>query len=112
MALSGTINGTTSNSGIKSRIEWSAVQDINANTSTITAKGILYWTSNLQTWGTGTYYMSIDGVQGSNTVYAEISYNSNTVVITYTRTVSHNADGTKSLVPSRSWHQGSAMPSR
>lgn len=42
--------------------------------------------------------MSIDGVQGSNTVYAEISYNSNTVVITYTRTVSHNADGTKSLV--------------
>lgn len=98
MALSGTINGTTSNSGIKSRIEWSAVQDINANTSTITAKGILYWTSNLQTWGTGTYYMSIDGVQGSNTVYAEISYNSNTVVITYTRTVSHNADGTKSLV--------------
>lgn len=98
MALSGTINGTTSNSGIKSRIEWSAVQDINANTSTITAKGILYWTSNLQTWGTGTYYISIDGVQGSNTVYAEISYNSNTVVITYTRTVSHNADGTKSLV--------------
>lgn len=98
MALSGTINGTTSNSGIRSRIEWSAVQDINANTSTITAKGILYWTSNLQTWGTGTYYMSIDGVQGSNTVYAEISYNSNTVVITYTRTVSHNADGTKSLV--------------
>lgn len=98
MALSGTINGTTSNSGIKSRIEWSAVQDINANTSTITAKGILYWTSNLSTWGTGTYYMSIDGVQGSNTVYAEISYNSNTVVITYTRTVSHNADGTKSLV--------------
>jgi hypothetical protein len=97
MALSGTINGTTSNSGIKSRIEWSAVQDINANTSTITAKGILYWTSNLQTWGTGTYYMSIDGVQGNNTVYAEISYNSNTVVITYTRTVSHNADGTKSL---------------
>lgn len=97
MALSGTINGTTSNSGIKSRIEWSAVQDINANTSTITAKGILYWTSNLQTWGTGTYYMSIDGVQGSNTVYAEISYNSNTVVITYTRTVSHNANGTKSL---------------
>lgn len=97
MALSGTINGTTSNSGIKSRIEWSAVQDINANTSTITAKGILYWTSNLQTWGTGTYYMSIDGVRGSNTVYAEISYNSNTVVITYTRTVSHNADGTKSL---------------
>lgn len=98
MALSGRIDGTTSNSGIKSRIEWSAVQDINANTSTITAKGILYWTSNLQTWGTGTYYMSIDGVQGSNTVYAEISYNSNTVVITYTRTVSHNADGTKSLV--------------
>lgn len=98
MALSGRIDGTTSNSGIKSRIEWSAVQDINANTSTITAKGILYWTSNLSTWGTGTYYMSIDGVQGSNTVYAEISYNSNTVVITYTRTVSHNADGTKSLV--------------
>ena len=98
MALSGRIDGTTSNSGIKSRIEWSAVQDINANTSTITAKGILYWTSNLQTWGTGTYYMSIDGVQGSNTVYAEISYNSNTVVITYTRTLSHNADGTKSLV--------------
>lgn len=98
MALSGRIDGTTSNSGIKSRIEWSAVQDINANTSTITAKGILYWTSNLQTWGTGTYYMSIDGVRGSNTVYAEISYNSNTVVITYTRTVSHNADGTKSLV--------------
>lgn len=95
MALSGIINGTTSNPGIISRIEWSATQSIDGNYSVVTARGILNWTANLKTYGRGTYYLSIDGQQGSNTVYAEITYQSNTQVITVTKTVPHNADGSK-----------------
>ena len=95
MALSGIINGTTSNPGIISRIEWSATQSIDGNYSVVTARGILNWTTNLKTYGRGTYYLSIDGQQESNTVYAEITYQSNTQVITVTKTVPHNADGSK-----------------
>lgn len=98
MALSGTITGTTSNSGIESKIIWSATQSIDGNYSTITARGILNWKSNLKTWGTGTYYMSIDGEQKSNTVYAEIGYGTNTQVISFTKTVNHATNGTKSLI--------------
>ena len=97
MALSGIINGTTSNPGIVSRVEWSATQSIDGNYSVVTARGILNWTTNLKTYGTGTYYLSIDGQQESNTVYAEITYNSNTQVVSVTKTVPHNADGTKAV---------------
>lgn len=97
MALSGTINGTTANPGIISQIRWSAVQDQVNNRSTITATGILNWTAQISSWGTGTFYLSIDGQQGSNTDYVEISYNSYTQCISITRTVDHNLDGSKSL---------------
>ncbi len=103
MALSGTINGAFTGRSVseaKPYITWSATQDINANTSSVTVN--LYFTS------TSTYYAYNGTGSNNNTITIGTDVNStnnnftlnaySTVLIrSRTVTVSHNSDGTKSI---------------
>ena len=105
MALSGRINGSvTLNSWCFSYyILWSATQDPVANTSTITAS--TYWsTSDLgmtfDTVGNRSASITIDGSTDSiSQRFVCNPWPSNGIFLiqTYTKTVNHDADGTKSL---------------
>jgi hypothetical protein len=101
MALSGSF-GNTFRTGYRLQVDWSASQDIANNTSTITAN--LYLISlgasyTISSSATKDGSQTIDG--GSNSFsgagLASLSGNQKKLINTYSRTVSHNADGTKSL---------------
>lgn len=97
MAITGTITGTTSNQYIDAKIEYSYTQDTENNTSTITAT--LYFRRNntdYTTSGTGTFSIAIAGSVQTITKYMNIGTgwaNAGSI----TKTVSHNADGSKSV---------------
>ena len=105
MALSGRINGSVTNlsNHFSYYILWTATQDPIANTSTITAK--TYWATDnraytFDTVGSRDASITIDGTTDSisqafacNPWPADATY----LIQTYSRTVSHGADGTKSL---------------
>ena len=93
MALSGSIAGTTSNAGIIADIDWTATQSIANNTSTITYKLYYKRTDDLTTYGSGTFNVNS---LGSQSKYVSIA-SSWVLAGTWTQTVTHNADGTKSL---------------
>ena len=105
MALSGRINGTVGHFSqfFSFYLLWSATQDPVANTSTITAT--TYWSTNdrgqdFDTVGTRTAYITIAGDQTSISKRFDVSpWPTNAVyaIQTKTFTVSHNADGTKSV---------------
>lgn len=98
MALSGTINGSTDNQYIDSKIEWSATQSIDGNYSMVTAT--LYYSRNntgFTTSGTWSGSITINGTTKSDSGYLSITYNSNTKAITNTVKVPHNTDGTKTI---------------
>lgn len=100
MALSGTINGTTSNNYITAKIEWSAAQSTANNTSTITAT--LYYrkssSASEATYGTLNGSISIDGVSTSVSKSVTLSPNNAWVSIgTATRTITHKDDGSRSV---------------
>ena len=101
MALSGTINGTTSNDYITAKIEWSATQNTGNNTSTITAT--LYYrkssSASQATYGTLNGSISIDGVSTSVLKTVTLSPNNTWVSIgTATKTITHKDDGSRSVV--------------
>lgn len=104
MALSGTITGSTSNQYIDSKIIWSATQSISGNYSTVTAT--LYYSRNnsgYTTRGTWTGSITINGVTTTgDSKYITITEDSNTVAMTCTQKVNHNADGTKTITISAS----------
>jgi hypothetical protein len=99
MALSGTINKTFGG-GFRIQIEWTATQNISANTSTITANFYLIslgsWHINSQVKKTvrikidGTTYTSADQT-------AQLASNQKKLMATATKTITHNADGTRSF---------------
>lgn len=94
----GTINGTTNNQYIKSKIEWSSVKSTSTNSSVVTAS--LYYmrtNSGFTTYGTGTFIVSIDGTKKPISKYIEIKYNEWTLALTTTKTITHSGDGTKSI---------------
>lgn len=98
MALSGTINGTTTNQYISSKIVWSATQNKNENYSTVTAT--LYYSrtnTGYTTYGTWAGNITINGITTQATKALTITYNSNTEAVTATVKVPHNADGTKTI---------------
>ncbi|MBW8382902.1 MAG: DUF859 domain-containing protein, partial [Youngiibacter sp.] len=100
MALSGsTSKAYTPKGAYWIWIEWSATQDILANQSTITA--ILYIGTNsygYYTTNDNESKITIDGVTASFGDSGDVGYNTTKKEISrYTRTVSHNSDGTKSL---------------
>lgn len=101
MALSGNFTGTTANKYITPKIEWSATQDKVNNKSTITAK--LYYkkssSSSSSTSGTWSGTIVIGGVSTSfSGVKVTLAANNTYVLMaTATKTIDHNADGTKSV---------------
>ena len=98
MALSGTINGTcysyngSSTNKYEYKIEWSATQNVGANTSTITAQSFVRSTSSSISTKSNNWVSKINGSQvwaGSWTVSGSwVSMGSRSW------TVNHNADGT------------------
>lgn len=95
---SGTISGTTNNAGISSKIVWSSVVDVDANTSSVTATLYYKRLNNYTTYGTGSFTLAIGGTEKTENNYITIKYGEWTKAITLTATVSHTSDGTKSVV--------------
>ncbi|UNH58400.1 minor tail protein [Bacillus phage vB_BsuS_PJN02] len=101
MALSGSISKTVATYWRLS-LSWTATQDVSANTSTITAK--MYWEA-LDSYGVSSGATKSSGIQhdgGSWSVesksgMASLSGHQKKLINTYTFTLSHNSDGTKSF---------------
>lgn len=95
---SGSFNIGTSNGYISGAVTWSSTTNVSANTSTVTATMRLSRTnSGYSTYGSGTFYLSINGVQISNSPSFTLTYNSNTLMVTGSTTVTHASDGKKSI---------------
>ena len=99
MALSGTISGSIHSGHYTLRISWSATQNITANTSTITAKMYLVqdpsWSLSIKSRSNT---CTIDGVATSFSSPAISSNGGSTILLgTVSRTVDHNADGTRNV---------------
>lgn len=98
MALSGTLTGScVANNGASSRydykIEWSATQNVTANTSTITATA--YVRSNNSSYSTSTNWTSIINGTTVKTFTYHVQASAGWVNFgSKTWTVNHNADGT------------------
>ena len=95
MALNGVFYGSTSNQYVKPKIQWSAVQNPEGNYSDVTAT-LSYSRTNTGYKTESTWYGSItvDGKTLEGKVFATVTYNSNTVVLTFENVrVYHDADG-------------------
>ena len=102
MATSGTINGTPSNSHYSLTCEWSATQNTDANTSTITA--IVYLNGNGYTTISSMWNCIING--STVTSSKSITINGKTELGRRTWTVNHNSNGTCSTTISFSYSNG------
>ncbi len=95
MALSGSFYGTTANSKIKPKIQWYAEQSVTGNYSQITAT-LTYSRTNTgyttEGYWTGSMTIGTDTAKASD-VKVKITYQSNTVAITHTAKVAHDAYG-------------------
>ena len=99
MALSGTISNSIHSGHYTLRISWSATQNITANTSTITAKMYLVmdpsWSLSIKSRSNT---CTIDGVATAFTSPAISSSGGSTILLgTVSRTVNHNADGSRNV---------------
>ena len=65
----GTISGTTNNDGISSKIVWSSVTDVDANTSTVTATLYYKRLNNYTTYGTGSFTLAIGSTEKTESNY-------------------------------------------
>ena len=98
MALSGNFSGSTGNQYIYPEIYWSAVQSVDGNYSDVTAT--LYYSrsnSGYTTTGTWSGGITINGSRTSGSRYLSISYHSETMAISATVRVYHDADGSKAI---------------
>lgn len=95
---SGSFTGTTSNDKVEPKITWSGTPNTAGNYSTVKAT-LTYSRTNTgyTTYGTWSGGLTINGNKVTGSKRIEITYNSNTVAITHTVTVPHNADGSKSI---------------
>lgn len=96
----GTINGTTSNNYITAKVEWSATADHANNKSTVTAT--LYYkkssTSTAATYGAFSGSITINGTKTNISKSVTLNPNNTWVNVgSATQTVTHNADGSKSI---------------
>lgn len=98
--MSGSFSVTTNNGYISGHVDWSESNISTANnTSTVTATMYLSRTnSGYTSYGTDNFYVTINGTQinSGNESYS-LTYNSNTVMVSGSVTVTHNSDGTKSI---------------
>ena len=102
MALNGTINGSCDNSRYTLTCEWSATQNVSANTSTITA--IVYLNGNGYTTTSSHWSCVINGVTVTSGKSASIG--GKTELGRRTWTVNHNSDGSCSTTISFSYSNG------
>jgi len=99
MALSGTINKDFGG-GYRIQIEWTATQNISANTSTITAK---FYLISLGSWHINSNVKKTVRIKIDGTTYtsadqtAQLEPNQKKLMATATKTITHNADGTRSF---------------
>lgn len=99
MAASGSFKVTTSNQYISGTVAWSesAVSEAD-NTSKVTAKLRLSRTNTgYETWGQGSFTITINGSSKTNSGSFSFTYDSNTLCVEHTVTVAHSADGSKSV---------------
>lgn len=102
---SGTLTGTTSNRYITARVTWSSTSNESANTSTVTAilQAKKSSDSSEATSVTATWYLTIGGQSTSTHKKVTVSPNNTWVtILTATKTISHDVDGTKSIIISAS----------
>lgn len=95
----GSFNMTTTNQYVVGKIDWVATSNIEGNYSDFYCE-MRMWRTNTgyTTWGTGNFYITVDGTQTSATnKYIELTYNSNTLVMTASKRIYHNSDGSKSI---------------
>jgi hypothetical protein len=111
MALSGQFLGSTVANGYRLEIDWTATQDIANNQSTITAK--VYWHSlgssyTVSSSATKDGSTTIDGTTGtySGAGLAGLSGNQRKLIHTYSKTVTHDAVGNKSVSISATFNCG------
>lgn len=97
---SGSFTGTTGNKYITARIVWSSTPNNAENTSSVTAT-LSYrksTSSTSGTYGTGEFKITIDGVSKSFDANIRLPADNTWVTAgSYTRTVSHGIDGSKSV---------------
>lgn len=98
MPLSGSFTGKSSNPYVQPKITWSAAQNISGNYSDVTAT-LTYSRTNTgyETYGWYEGGITIDGTRTAVSKTISITYNSNTVAVSATKRVYHNADGSKSI---------------
>lgn len=96
------INGTTSNSNIASKIEWTSTPSTANNSSVVTASLYYRRTNNYsgtETGGNGTFSITIDGQKGSGSSRLVIPNSKEWVLaLTVTKTVAHNTNGAKEII--------------
>lgn len=99
MALSGSC-GNTFRTGYRLQIDWTATQNTANNTSTITATlylislGSSYY---INASAQNTNHITIDGTTYNNTSTSAVSGNQKRALFTTSKTITHNADGTKTF---------------
>lgn len=100
---------TTTNQYVSGGVSWSSAVISGQNASNVTATMYLSRTNQGYgpTYGTGTFHVNINGTDVSNTLSYSIDYNSNTIMVSGTVQVAHNADGTKSITIS--WSGGGGI---
>lgn len=95
---SGGFDLTTSNTYVRGRVNWSSTANTNENYSNVYVEMRFSRTnSGYTTYGSGTFGIYLDGQQVVNTTRFSITQNSNTLVVSGTVRVNHNADGTKNF---------------
>jgi hypothetical protein len=107
---SGTIDGSSTTSNCDCRVVWSSSKNDSSNTSTVTATVQIYKSGSSSTKGTFSGSITIDGSSYSVSKYGSWSWGNWHTVGSASKTVTHNANGTKSINISASLKQtGTSM---
>lgn len=95
---SGSLNITTSNIYVSGVLSFESTANASDNTSQVTATLRLSRTNTgYETYGSGSFNISIGDSSKSESGVYSFTYNSNTLCITHTAVIPHNADGTKTI---------------
>ena len=95
----GSFSVGTSNKYVVGTLSWSSTPNVSANTSTVSYELRFSRTNTgYTTTGSGTFYVTINGTRHSRTTSFTYTYNSQTLVMSGSVTVPHNADGTKQIL--------------
>lgn len=95
----GTIYGSTNDQYISARIEWESTPNYDTNTSTVTAS-LYYKRTNEKyiTGGTGEFSIRLGDKKESVTKRVVLTHTTWLLAVSLTHTVSHNEDGTCSII--------------